>query len=86
MEAIVLVAAFLAFIAWRERQHALERAALSRRGGKPPAPVVSSRRRARKGKPEKARVISADDDSAFAEARGWTDEPDEPAPAEEDDD
>lgn len=82
METVVLVAAFLAFIAWRERQHALERASLCRSGGKTPAPVASSRRRKRgRRKAGQVRVISADDDAAFAEARGWTDE--EPAPTDE---
>jgi len=71
METVALAAAFLGFIAWRERQHAAElRAVASRRGdGGAPAPVASSRRR-RRGKPEKARVISADDDAAWNEAHG----------------
>lgn len=81
METVVLVAAFLAFIAWRERQHSVElRSVASRRGGgKAPAPVASSRRRRRKA--GQVRVISADDDAAFAEARGWADE--EPARTDE---
>lgn len=91
METVALVAAFLAFIAWRERQHALERAAFSRRGGKAPvpAPLGSSRRQRRGRKAKQHRVISADDDAAFGASRGWEDEDDEPEPtppAEEDED
>jgi hypothetical protein len=63
--------ALLAFLAWRERQHALERAALlSRRGTAPPSLAASSRRR-EKGR---ARVISAEDDAGFLESRGQGEE------------
>lgn len=59
METVLVVLGFLAFIAWRERQHALVLA--SRRGeGKAPSPV---RRRGKKAGPP--RVISAEDDGAF---------------------
>lgn len=82
MELVLTVLGFLGFIAWRERQHAVElRAVAARRGGgKAPASVVSSRRRKRKA--GRVRVISADDDAAFAEARGWETATEEPAPAE----
>lgn len=83
METVALVAAFLAFIAWRERQHAREKAALaSRRGDKALASVVPSRRRKRGG--SKARVISADDDAAFNEARGYETAENDAAVAEDD--
>lgn len=81
METIALAAIFLAFIAWRERQHALECASLRQGDGKTPAPVVPFRRRRRGRKAAPARVISADDDAAFAESRGWEDE--KPAPESE---
>lgn len=69
METILLVAAFLAFIAWRERQHAHERAALaSRRGDRALISAAPSRRRKREK--AKARVISAENDKAFLEAKG----------------
>lgn len=63
MEVVLIVLGFLAFVAWRERQHALERAALSRRGGgRVPAPIAFLRPRR---KATGVRVISADDDEAF---------------------
>lgn len=66
----VLSLALLGYIAWRERAHALERQGLlSRRGGgRPPAAVAVGRKR--RGKAERPKVISAEDDSAFNEARG----------------
>jgi hypothetical protein len=70
LETVLIVLGFLAFIAWRERQHRLDLAVVSRRsGGRAPALVASSQRRGRR-KPGKPRVISADDDKAFNEARG----------------
>lgn len=64
MDALIVLG-FLAFIAWRERAHAVERDLLTRRrGGRPvPAPVASSQRRERPAR--RARVISAEDDKAF---------------------
>jgi len=75
MDALIVLG-FLGFIAWRERQHAVElRAVASRRGGGAvPVPVAPARRR--RDKPEKPRVISAEDDAAWNEAHGFS-EPDE---------
>lgn len=84
MEQVAIVLGFLGFIAWRERQHAAElRAVASRRGGgtslaRKGAEIVAARSRKR-GKPEKPKVISADDDAAWNEAHGF-------AEAEEEDD
>lgn len=78
MELVLIVLGFLGFIAWRERQHAVDLRAVAPRhgGGSAPVSVVSSRRR--RGEPEKPRVISADDDDAWNEAHGF-------APSEEED-
>jgi hypothetical protein len=77
----LLCLVLVAYIAWRERAHAVERHwLLSRRGGVPPAPFASSRRRGRGGGPP--RVISAEDDKAFNE---WRDSqaPPEQVPADD---
>ena len=77
---VLIVFGFLAFIAWRERQHAAEvRAVAARRGG---GTVPVRRPLPRLGRPEreKPKVISADDDAAFNEAHGVA-----PAEAEEGD-
>lgn len=81
MELVLIVLGFLGFIAWRERQHALDlRAVAPRRGdgtslARRGAEIVAAR--SRKEKPEKPRVISADDDAAWNEAHGFTPEPEE---------
>jgi hypothetical protein len=66
--ATLLCLVLVAYLAWRERSHAVERQLLlSRRGGVPVRPPASSRRRGTGG--GKARVISAEDDKAFNEWR-----------------
>lgn len=84
MESVLIVLGFLAFIAWRERQHVLERASLPQRGGKARVRVPLPRRKPK----ARARVISADDDAAFAASRGWepSDDDELDQPAEEDED
>lgn len=85
MESVLIVLGFLAFIAWRERQHVLERASLPQRGGKARVRVPLPRRKPKAGR---TRVISADDDAAFAASRGWepSDDDELDQPAEEDED
>jgi len=65
LPSLVCVAVFVAYIAWREKAHAVERQGLlSRRGSTPPALTASSRRQ---GKGAPVRVLSAEDDEGFAE-------------------